>query len=202
MWTPFCLASFPSPPAGLAAYRKLREFRRLHETSYDRDIITEKEGPHTGQLMTRKKRAKVLMDQKANSVADLAAVLFQQEKGPSRKRQEQAERRVDRVEQLKEQKGEGRVRKAPVDVASEMTGVDGVTVRWANLADAEFAETWPEGVVHQNLERSRYTAAFPMTGQDVTSLPEAWHPENRGNASSLVSLKGGGSARQDPQKSV
>lgn len=152
---------FPSPHAGLAAFRKLREFRVLHETSYPLEIITETEGKWRGSLMPKKKRGKVLMDQKANSVADLAAVLQLQELGPSHERIANAERRRRRVETLKRQKGEDNVKKAPLDVASEMGGVEGVKVRWANMLDLEFANAWPEGVVHGGLETSRYTAAFP-----------------------------------------
>ena len=152
---------FPSPHAGLAAYRKLREFRILHEKSYPLDIITETEGKWKGSLLPKKRRGKVLMDQKANSVADLAAVLQLQEEGPSEKRIVNAERRRRRVATLKKQKGEDKVKKAPIDVAKEMGGVEGVEVRWANVLDREFAETWPEGVVHGGLEKSRYTAAFP-----------------------------------------
>lgn len=155
------MAYFPSAHAGLAAFRRLREFRILHETSYPLDIITETEGKWKGSLLPKKRRGKVLMDQKANSVADLAAVLQLQEVGPSEERIANAERRRRRVETLKRQKGADKVKKAPVDVASEMGGVEGVTIRWANILDAQFAETWPERVVHGGLEKSRYTAAFP-----------------------------------------
>ena len=152
---------FPSPYAGLAAFRKLREFRVLHEKNYPLDLIRETEGKFTGSLMPKKRRGKVLMNQKANSIADLAAVLQLQEKGPSEERIQSAERRRRRVETLKKQKGEDKVKKAPIDVAAELRGVEGVKVRWANPSDAEFAEAWPERVVHGGLEKSRYTAAFP-----------------------------------------
>ena len=139
----------------------LREFRVLHEKNYPLDIITQKGGKWKGSLIPKKKRGKVLMDQKANSVADLAAVLQLQEKGPSEGRILNAERRRRRVETLKRQKGEGKVQKGPIDVASEMGGITGVKVRWADILDAEYAETWPEAVIHGGLERNRYTAAFP-----------------------------------------
>ena len=139
----------------------LREFRVLHEKNYPLDIITEKKGKWKGSLLPKKKRGKVLMNQKANSVADLAAVLQLQGKGPSEERILNAERRRRRVETLKRQKGEGKVRKRPVDVASEMGGIEGVKVRWADILDAEYAEAWPEAVIHGGLERNRYTAAFP-----------------------------------------
>lgn len=167
MWLPFCQAEFQSPHAGLEAYRKLREYRRLHETAYDRSIITETSGDHAGQLMTTKRRGKVLMDQKANSIADLAAVLLQQQDGPSQHRLEKAERRIKRVEKLKMQKGEDRVGKAPVDLGKELTGVEGVVVRWADPLDAEFAAQWPAEVLHEGLQRSRYTAAWPVVDRNV-----------------------------------
>ena len=176
LWSPFFMVYFPSPHAGLAAYRNLREYRRLHETSYPLETITETEGKHKGNLFGKKKRGKALMNQKANSVADIAAVLLEQEKGPSQERIDNAERRMRRIEKLKKQKGEGKVRKAPVDVVKEMGGVDGVKVRWANLLDAEFAETWPEAVVHDGLEKSRHTAAFPLAEfESDEELEEAEH---------------------------
>lgn len=142
------------------------------------------------------------MNQKANTVADLAAVLFQQEKGPTEKRKHLAETRMKRAEELKAQKGEENVKKAPVDVESTMTGVDGVSIRWANPADAEYAETWPKGVVHGDLERSRYTVAFPIVGEDVHSLPEVTFKDIRENVSSLVSAGAGDSVGQVPHATV
>ena len=152
---------FPSPHAGLAAFRKLKEFKILHEKDYPLDLIREKEGKFEGSLMPKKKRGKILMNQKANSIADLAAVLQLQEEGPSEERILHAKSRRRRVENLKKQKGEDKVNKAPIDVASELKGVEGVKVRWADMLDAEFAEAWPAKVVHAGLEKSRYTAAFP-----------------------------------------
>ena len=151
---------FPNPHAGLAAFRRLKEFRVLHETSYPEELIKETEGKWKGSLLPKKRRGKVLMDQKANSVADLAAVLQLQELGPSEERIVNATMRRRRVETLKMQKGEDKVNEAPLDV-TEMGGVDGVKVGWVNILDADFAETWPEGVVHGGLEKSRHTAAFP-----------------------------------------
>lgn len=196
---------FPSPHAGLAAFRMLREFRVLHETSYPLDIITETEGKWKGSLLPKKRRGKVLMDQKANSVADLAAVLLLQELGPSEERIVNAERRRRRVETLRKQKGEDKVKKGPIDVASELGGVDGVRVRWANELDAEFAERWPDGVDHGCLEKSRYTAAFPAIevvedeegrrDELIDGGDGGWDPRGEGRGSHSVSA-----LREDAQK--
>lgn len=193
LWTPFAMIYFPSPHAGLAAYRKLREFRRLHETTYDLADITETTGKHKGSLLPTKKRGKVLMNQKANSIADMAAVLLLQEQGPSEERIMNAERRRRRAERLKEIKGEDKVKKAPLDVLAEMGGVEGVMVRWADMLDAEYAETWPEAVVHDGLDISRYTAAFPVVEEvgeeEGFEEPEDVESERRdGGKPPLVSM--------------
>lgn len=123
--------------------------------------------------MSTKERGRVLMDQKANSVADLAAVLLEQESGPDQKMVERSELRRARVEQLKKRKGEAKVKKAPIDVRKEFgAGVEGVRVFWANLLDAEFAKTWPKGVEHGDLRVSRYTAAFPVGPERVEEVVE------------------------------
>ena len=123
--------------------------------------------------MSTKERGRVLMDQKANSIADLAAVLLQQETGPGQERVERGERRRERVEKLKKRKGEGKVKKKPIDVEKAFGGgVEGVKVFWANVLDAEFAKTWPEKVVHGDLRVSRYTAAFPVGPERVDEVKE------------------------------
>lgn len=110
------------------------------------------------------------MNQKANSIADLAAVLLQQEKGLSEERLERQEKKMKRVERLKKQKGAHRVKKDPVDLRREMGGVKGVCVRWVDMLDAEFAETWPEAVVHAELKKRRYDAAWPVMGQEEAPM--------------------------------
>ncbi|KAH8722607.1 transcriptional regulation of mitochondrial recombination-domain-containing protein [Phaeosphaeriaceae sp. PMI808] len=71
-WTPHCVITFPTSEQGQNAFRKLREFRKLHELSWD------KTNPEWKKLTT-KDRMKKIMDQKANMSADLAAVLQIQE---------------------------------------------------------------------------------------------------------------------------
>lgn len=161
LWQPFAMVEFTNPLHGVVAYRKLREFRRLHEFSYPLKIIRETEGKRKGLLVVKKKRSKVLMNQKANSVADLAAVLLQQEQKPTAEQMEESARRINAKILLRKARGSRNVRGKPVP-AQELSGVKGVIVRWANPLDAEFAKTWPRAVVHGELMKSRYTAAFPL----------------------------------------
>ena len=144
---------------GLSAYRKLREYRRLHETSYPLESVTQTEGVHKGQLLPKKKRGKVLMNQKANSVADMAAVLLQQARAPTEEELAKAKRKVRSDGRPLAKRGLGSQLSA--EATSFQGSVEGVRIRWANILDAEFAETWPKAVIHDGLGKSRYTAAWP-----------------------------------------
>ncbi|KAH8815873.1 transcriptional regulation of mitochondrial recombination-domain-containing protein [Xylogone sp. PMI_703] len=104
-------------PVGLLAFQKLREYRKLHETAWEPTsnvAVTE-----DGKFLNRKVRQRKLCDQKANSVADMAAVLAE-------------------VGSLAQEKG----------VLGQEQPIE---VRWSNLLDAEFAESWSPLVVHDTL---------------------------------------------------
>lgn len=103
LWAPLFTITLPYAAQGLNAFRMLREYRRLHEISWERpealdrnyteeeiEVMQEKldaRGGSKSELVwdiirreKRKMRVKAVMDQRANSVADLAAVLLEQEK--------------------------------------------------------------------------------------------------------------------------
>jgi hypothetical protein len=83
-WVPHCVLTFPTSSQGHNAFRKLREFRRLHETAWH------KTNPEYKQ-MDRRQRMKKIMDQRANTSADLAEVLRIQEAHGAKITQEQEE---------------------------------------------------------------------------------------------------------------
>ena len=198
LWLPFWLATFPSPIAGLNAYRKLREFRLLHEVAYPRSVVADPKNPKCN--LPKRLKGKALMDQKANSVADLAAVLFQQERGPNKERLLHYERVKNRFDRLKSQ-GSKKVRRkeGPLDVEVEYKGVEGVRVYWEDIKDAEFAQTWPKDVVHSLLERARYTAAWPaareiageVESEEETGKLAGGEDEGKGGAADHVKDSGG-----------
>lgn len=98
-WLPFAKITFPKTPTtpnlGLDAFRKLREYRKMHETAWDSSLRARaKEIAHKGVYYSieelkekdkgflkglikkeRKVLGTLLGNQKANSVADMAAVL-------------------------------------------------------------------------------------------------------------------------------
>lgn len=123
------------------------------------------------------------MNQKANSVADLAAVLLQQERPPTEDAIVNSEKKLKHKEKMRRQKGPAKVKGVPV-LAQLMSGsVKGVRVRWADMLDAEFAQTWPAGVVHDELGKHRHTAAFPSPAPVPLQL---LHQEEEGANTTFV----------------
>lgn len=112
------------------------------------------------------------MNQKANSVADIAAVLIQQARPPTPQRLARSNIRIKNATRLKRAKGASAVRKNPLPATELQGSVDGVRIRWANLLDAEFAATWPEQVVHDSLETARYAAAWPPLPEEMREKVE------------------------------
>ena len=90
------------------------------------------DGSSRVEALSRRERGRKLMDQKANSVADMAVVLG----------------------------GEGG------EDGGEREGGVVVEVRWKDLLDAEFAETWPSTVVHDSLDGGSAGSAYGGLVQD------------------------------------
>lgn len=190
--------TFPSGPQGLSAYQRLREFRKRHEHEWT-----------APRCKPRKLVGRELRDQKANSIADLAAVLLTQEKVAAQHAEEMraekardaqarmeaeerlakllAERKaaverrdVERMREVKREKMKLKRAMALPESSAALSGqysplndgrpipkrgvgrerrfndvppvtMEGIKIAWSNVLDAEFAATWPKGVVHDEL---------------------------------------------------
>ncbi|ESZ92992.1 hypothetical protein SBOR_6613 [Sclerotinia borealis F-4128] len=138
-WHPMALITFPSGASnsGLSAFQKLREYRKRHELSWDPHSPLFKRIPSPGEtdlqktriLLPAKQRGRKINDQKANTVADMAAVLREIRYGSERI--------------------------GLTGIGKE--GV--VEVKWSDLADASYAgsgtEIWGEAVLHDTLPWDR-----------------------------------------------
>jgi hypothetical protein len=175
----FSLQRQLSPPKELVAIPKEYAFSKWRPKDSERkvsDKVIEKER----KKLVKKVRARLVMDQKATSVADIAAVLAIQEeraKGDSeedsktdylsrtarkrrrearRKEQEVAERATERVENfskfLSTPSVEYKVEEVQEDEATQIESNE-VKVLWADVYDAQYAQSWPETVRHGELER-------------------------------------------------
>lgn len=183
IWHPLCVLSFPTHLQGLDAYQKMREFKMLHETAWDPETMTVQEGKHAGKtLVDFKERRALIMDQKANAIADMAAALFLQEKAPEKEDIQMANRLhmkpIVKLHNGKQGPAPGRPKygkgKRPTLGKIQWQGsVKGVKIHWSNMLDAEYAETWPQDVLHGPLQVSRYTAVWPPQEEESTSTTEA-----------------------------
>ncbi|KAL1302371.1 hypothetical protein AAFC00_002774 [Neodothiora populina] len=101
IWRPLLSVTFPTPSQGLQAFRKLREYRKLHELSWAQPTVANNgmldlENPYVRTETPRppkKERSRLIMDQRENSVADLAAVLREQAAAGEQKQKTEADRR-------------------------------------------------------------------------------------------------------------
>ncbi|KAI9646060.1 hypothetical protein NHQ30_005498 [Ciborinia camelliae] len=138
-WHPMAQITFPpgASSSGLSAFQKLREYRKRHELSWDPSSPLFKRVPSPGETeaqkskthLTSKLRARKINDQKANTVADMAAVLKDIRYGSERIGLE----------------GIGK------------EGV--VEVKWSNISDASYAgegpSIWGDAVLHDVLPWDR-----------------------------------------------
>lgn len=129
-----------SPQLGLSTFQKLREYRKLHETLWPEEEM---------KGLTRKERGRKLCNQRANTVADMAAALGKV---------------LPAVETTKKE-GEvvvgGRGSKQKESNALPLPQIM-ATVKWADILDAEFAEAWPKAVVHDTWETLRNNRKMPV----------------------------------------
>jgi hypothetical protein len=202
MWVPYYSVHFGDARLGLRAYQLLREFSMQRQFSPPPEMVTvtkeflalkrpkepleaeefdELNKKRIGKPMEKKERARVLMDQKATSVADIAAVLaIQQEeiangllddskrgyltkKARQRRREarqreaEQALKNTARIEALEQKltgQSEVEVKIGEVDGAYPESA-EQVKLLWRDVHDAHYAESWPSNVEHGELELKR-----------------------------------------------
>ncbi|KAJ5690058.1 hypothetical protein N7462_004450 [Penicillium macrosclerotiorum] len=202
MWVPYYSVHFGDSRLGLRAYQLLREFSMQRQLSPPAEMITVTEEflaakrpkdpteaeefdrmnkKRIGCPMEKKERARVLMDQKATSVADIAAVLAIQKEeianglleenkrgfllpAARRRRREAREREAARAEAnaariaaLEEQLSN---RSGTEVKIGEVEGVypsqtEDVKILWRDVHDANNASSWPEYVQHGELELKR-----------------------------------------------
>ncbi|KAJ6037107.1 hypothetical protein N7540_001386, partial [Penicillium herquei] len=202
MWTPYYSVHFSDSSLGLRAYHLLREFSMQRQLAAPQEMVTVTEEylnskrprdpieaekfdrinmKRIGQTMEKKERARVLMDQKATSVADIAAVLaIQQEaidngllerdgkrgylspKARQRRREhfEMEEKvqmaRATRIAELeKHLSNQGTTVKIGEPEGSRPVDPREVKILWRDVHDAHFAESWIEGVQHGQLKPQR-----------------------------------------------
>lgn len=194
MWTPYYSVHFGDARLGLRAYQLLREFSMQRQLDPPKEMITvtekylaskrpkeaveaeeydENNKRRIGQIMNKKERARVLMNQTATSVADIAAVLAIQEEevengfleGYAGKRGYLTPKaRRNRRENFKRQAAKAKENATRIadlekrlrcqiaqDDGAYPADIDWVKVLWRDIHDAHYAKSWPDSVQHGEL---------------------------------------------------
>ena len=139
----------------------------------DESVLEPTYTPPSPPLLAKKARQRVLMDQKPNTVADIAAALLIASRPTPPHilaRRARMERPLKSSADKLAKRGPGSKR-APAPEERWEGGVQGVKIEWADVRDADFAEKWPEEVAHADgVESNRYTINWPKTEAE----PEEW----------------------------
>ncbi|KAI0194159.1 transcriptional regulation of mitochondrial recombination-domain-containing protein [Astrocystis sublimbata] len=137
-WRPMAIIQFPDGQGevGRSVYQRLRECKKLHEYSWD-DSVLYGEG---GQTLTKRQRGRKLNNQRANTIADMAAVLGGLGKG---------NKIVVTGAAVAE---DGAESQNPAGVEDEGKSLLQATVWWANVLDKNYARKWTKNVSHEIFE--------------------------------------------------
>ncbi|KAJ5527409.1 hypothetical protein N7513_011568 [Penicillium frequentans] len=203
MWVPYYSVHFSDSKLGLRAYQMLREFSMQRQLAPPKEMITVTEeflaakrpkGPveaelydrmnrkRVGNTMEKKERARALMDQKATSVADIAAVLSIQKeeiangllsrdgsRGYLTRKARQRRREALHQEQERAKENAARIgvlegylsKRSGEDVkigeveSDYPETAETVKILWHDVHDAHYAEAWDSSIQHGKLERTR-----------------------------------------------
>jgi hypothetical protein len=168
-WSPMAIINFPKGQGsvGRSVFQKLRELKHLHEVNWSSDFRyktpeeytegdkeavanAEAEGREFTPIRTRKDRGVALNRQKANTIADMAAVLAGQGKG-------------NKLAAVSDAEGE-----------AEAKLLD-VTISWKNNLDQNYAVEWSDNVSHELFSDAAETqeAEAEMLEGDITRAEPA-----------------------------
>ncbi|KAI1005535.1 hypothetical protein K3495_g2684 [Podosphaera aphanis] len=160
LWSPLATINFPqgSGPIGLSVFQKLREYRKRHEQEWGDEIA---KNPENGYFIAKKLRGRLLCDQVANSVADMAYVLGRLKAQNPDKTEEGNNGKELKISPKRPKGGrqpQPRLFPKPppggIGLIGEGTGLP-VEVFWKDVKMAEYAETWTDNVVHGILSWSK-----------------------------------------------
>ncbi|KAI0512670.1 hypothetical protein F5B22DRAFT_301236 [Xylaria bambusicola] len=139
-WRPMAMIQFPDGQGevGRSVYQRLRECKKLHEYSWGDSVLYGEKG----ETLTTHDRGRRLNDQRANTIADMAAVLGGLGKG----------NKIVVGAAAEDTSGS----EITVPTATEDDGKTLVqaTVWWADGLDQNYAEKWSKNVTHHLFENA------------------------------------------------
>ncbi|KAI1131657.1 hypothetical protein F5Y10DRAFT_53606 [Nemania abortiva] len=144
-WRPLAMIQFPEGQGevGRSVFHRLRECKKLHEYSWDDSVLY----GETRRTLTRRERGRSLNDQRANTIADMAAVLGGLGKGNKIVVAEgPAVASLDQETSLQE--------KNILVVPDEGKALVRATVWWSNSLYQNYAKKWTKNVSHELFEEA------------------------------------------------
>lgn len=150
-WRPMAMIQFPAGrgDVGRSVYQRLRECKTLHELSWGDELSYDYEDG--GRPLSKLERGKRLNDQKANTVADVAAVLGGRGKGNKIWEGEGAAEDLAAVAEAGDEGGSGLKTDAEEGGAKALVGAE---VWWMNDQDRNYAKAWPANVTHHRFDQA------------------------------------------------
>jgi hypothetical protein len=144
---------------GRSVFQKLREFRKLHEVSWSDELLkSEEEKDGKRATLTRRERGQAIGNQRANTVADMAAVLSGAGRGNHIWVDSDADADADADATAE-------------DAAQVSKELAKVTIYWANEEDQQFAD-WTANVSHEVLENFNAEIEPAMVSEvEATATP-------------------------------
>ncbi|KAI0542367.1 transcriptional regulation of mitochondrial recombination-domain-containing protein [Xylaria digitata] len=131
-WRPLAMIQFPEGQGevGRSVYQRLRECKKLHEYAWDDSVLY----GENGKTLTTRQRGRRLNDQRANTIADMAAVLGGLGKG----------NKIVVEDAAAKEEGETKVA-----TTKEGKTLVQATVWWADALDRNYAKKWTDNVTHE-----------------------------------------------------
>ncbi|KAI5868060.1 transcriptional regulation of mitochondrial recombination-domain-containing protein [Durotheca rogersii] len=141
LWRPLAMIQFPegSGEVGRSVYQRLRECQSLHALCWPDSLLAD---PKDGHVLTKHDRGRRLNDQKANAIADIAAVLAGLGKG--NKMWVAAPDPADDAAAAADPESSTR----PPDAATPPRALLKAEIWWMNGQDRGYAKKWPSNVTH------------------------------------------------------
>ncbi|OTA66648.1 hypothetical protein K449DRAFT_430961 [Hypoxylon sp. EC38] len=161
-WRPLAMIQFPEGygEVGRSVFQRLRECKTLHELAWGDDMFYAEDG----KPLSKHERGKRLNDQKANTIADMAAVLGGTGKGNkiwmpmTENPEELANLAADDEKNVKEDK-------------QGVKALLKTQVWWLNDQDRNFAESWPSNVSHHRFDEAILEELGVRANTDGEILP-------------------------------
>ncbi|KAI1777831.1 transcriptional regulation of mitochondrial recombination-domain-containing protein [Hypoxylon cercidicola] len=163
-WRPMAMIQFPEGQGevGRSVFQRLRECKSLHELAWGDDMFYDKDG----KPLSKHERGKRLNDQKANTIADIAAVLGGQGKG-------------NKIwKSISQDDPAGLADVETSDESNLLQDAEGgvkalvkAEVWWMNDQDQKYAEKWPANVTHHRFAEAMLEELSPEENAEEQSAP-------------------------------